>query len=278
MKFLELNCEIGSVSVYNEIVIAYLSTVGFSMFQENKSGLKAYILKEDFDESSFLELPIHKSTFETQFKWSIADADDQNWNAKWESSFEPVIIRDKVAIRAQHHQPVDGVDHELIITPRMSFGTGHHATTSLMVEAILDYSFADKNVLDMGSGTGILGMVASRLGAKSVDGVDIDENATENAIENLRVNGITNMNVVTGNAHTNVGNIYDFVLANINRNIILEDLSLYAEYLTVDGVLLLSGFYHSDLDKIKHEAHQQGFKYLKHSIQNDWCCARFQKI
>ena len=146
-----------------------------------------------------------------------------------------------------------------------------------MVEALMEYTFKGKRVLDMGSGTGILGMMASLLGAEHIDGVDIDENATDNAIENLKVNGITNMDVVTGNAHTHVGNIYDFVLANINRNIILEDLSLYAGYLRVDGILLLSGFYGSDLEMIKVEAQEQGFNFLKHSTKNEWCCARFQK-
>jgi ribosomal protein L11 methyltransferase len=275
MKYLELHCSIDPEKEFIEIVIAYLATAGFSMFEELPGGLKAYILADDYDKQAFMELPIHHPDFGAVVKCDLSDADNRNWNEVWENSFEPVNIADRVVIRAQHHPPAKNTAIELVVTPRMSFGTGHHATTTLMVKAMLEIDFKNKKVLDMGCGTGVLGILASKLGAAGIAGVDIDDNATSNAGENVVINNVHNMQVYTGNAHTLVGNIYNILLANINRNIILEDIALYKDYLPENGILLLSGFYQNDLEIINENAGACGFTFVSSELQNNWCCALF---
>ncbi len=276
MKYLELECTITPYEPFTDIVIAYLSDAGFTMFDTSDGLLKAYIPESEYNKDEFESLSIHKADFGAAIVYELRQADDRNWNQIWEESFSPVKVDDMVAIRAQHHEPVKNVKYELVITPRMSFGTGHHATTWLMMKMMLGMDFTDKKVLDMGCGTGVLAILASKLGAESADAVDIDDNATGNATENMELNNIMNVEVHTGNAHTLVGKKYEIVLANINRNIILEDITLYNDYLLPGGELLVSGFYDNDLEKIVIAAKGTGFRTIKKLTSKNWCCALFK--
>jgi ribosomal protein L11 methyltransferase len=279
MEYIELSCKVSDPAAFNEILIAYLSRIGFSMFEENDTGVCAYIIKEDFNENEFLELPIHDESLGAGLSYKLRTVKEQNWNRIWEESFEPVIIDERVAVRAEHHESVSGVTHEIIITPRMSFGTGHHATTALMLKQMCDMSFHGKRVLDMGCGTGILAIFASMNGADMVTAVDIDSNCVENSAQNFDINGVSNIELLQGNAHSIVGNIYDVILANINRNIILEDLETYVNSLKKDGgILLVSGFYNADLQAIRVSCEKAGLDFIDSDTSEDWCCARFIRV
>lgn len=276
MEYIELSCVVADPDASNEILIAFLSQIGFSMFEEHEDGLKAYISKTDFNEEEFKQLPIHDTSLGLGLEYGISTMKEQNWNKIWEESFEPVVIDGKVAVRAEHHAPVGGVEYEVIITPRMSFGTGHHATTALMLKAMYDIDLREAKVLDMGCGTGVLAIFAAARGAGAVTAVDIDTNSVENAAHNISINKASNIDLMEGNAQTVVGNIYDVILANINRNIILEDLNIYASCLRSDGgILLVSGFYNADLEMIRERCEQVGLQLHDSDTAENWCCARF---
>jgi len=194
----------------------------------------------------------------------------------WESNFQPVVIGKEIYIRAEYHQPDPSFKHELVIQPRMAFGTGHHATTSLVLESMLFIDFVDKKVLDMGCGTGILAILASKMGAKRLLAVDIDPNATENTQVNCSRNQVENIQVVTGVGTAAGDEQFDIVLANINRNIILEDLPLYKNNLLPGALLITSGYYESDLGVIKERAASLGLELLDFKVSENWCRATFK--
>lgn len=278
MDYIEVDCKVNPGGDNIDILIAYLAGIGYSMFQENEAGVKAYIDVTLFDQNALDDLPFIKEPNQVDIQYVVRVAEKRNWNQEWESSFQPVIIGNEVYVRAEYHLPDPSAKYELVIQPRMAFGTGHHATTSLMMEAMLKIDFKHRHVLDMGCGTAILAILAEKMGANSITAIDNDPVATENAVVNCEINGVKNVSVVTGNAATPGNEIFDVILANINRNIILEDITLYAKNLAKEGILMLSGFYLADLEKITGKAASLNLKCTSHQVLNGWCQANFTRI
>ncbi len=276
MQYIEINCSIHPVETGNEIMIALLADMGCDSFVETENGILAYIRKDIFDKNQlntlFLEMPDYH--FTVSYSWK--EIEEQNWNAVWESNYEPVLIDGKCYIRAPFHLHREDVEYEIVIEPKMSFGTAHHPTTSQMISYILEENCKDKTVLDMGSGTGVLAILAVMRGAKMATAIDNDEWAYENCLENVEKNSVSNMEVTLGNAD-NITKKYDIILANINRNILLEDMDKYAGALNENGTLLLSGFYLDDLSILKNEAEKYNLVFDSYKEKENWVAARFLK-
>jgi ribosomal protein L11 methyltransferase len=204
--------------------------------------------------------------------------EQKNWNEVWESNFEPIQIRDKVYVRATFHQPKPDFPLEIVIDPKMAFGTGHHETTSMMMDLMLDADFWAKEVLDMGCGTGILAILASKLGAKDVTAIDYDPVCYDSTIENSALNDINNIKAIYGSKEAIPNVQFDIILANINRNILLDQMERYSEVLKSGGEIYFSGFYESpDLDIIKEETAKYPLTYVSHKKTKDWVAAKFKK-
>lgn len=245
-----------------DLLIAQLSELGFDAFEETETGLSAFIPEASFDENAVKELLQDQVYTQT----SIAK---QNWNQLWESNFEPVQVDDFVGIRAGFHQAMEGVIHEIVITPKMSFGTGHHATTYLVMKAMKELDFNGKSVLDFGSGTGILAILAEKLGAASVLAIDNDDWCIENSIENLSINQTQRIRVEKANSAA-VLDQFDLVLANINKHIILENMTNLQKALASGGTILLSGLLVEDESDILNACAQNGWKHLFTHTRNGW--------
>ncbi len=260
-----------------EILMAQLGELGFESFLETDEGLEAYIQKPLYDEVRLGELTItlHK---EFEFTFETEEIPDQNWNEVWEKNyFQPIQIGDICVVKSPHHKDVAPAQYEILIEPKMSFGTGHHETTGLVMKFLLGIDCSNLVVLDMGCGSGILGILASKLGAKSVFGIDIDEWAYLNSIENIELNDVTSMTVAQGDASLLGDVVYDLVLANINRNILLEDIKNYAKVTKKGGTIIMSGFYEADLMLIEAEAGKCGYTLVSKDLKNNWCAAVFIK-
>ena len=277
MDYIEVNFEIDTSSTEMEILIAQLSEIGFDSFMESDNSLLAYIPLDDFDEQTISNVTIH-SKLQSQLNYNFKIIKDQNWNEVWESNYDPVIIKNLVYIRAPFHATNQDMKYEIIVDPKMSFGTAHHETTSLMIEMMLDEEIHAKKVLDMGCGTGILAILAEMMGAKNIDAVDKDEWAYQNTIENIDKNKCKSIHVELGDAGVIKAVEYDYILANINRNVLLKDIALYATHLVKKGILLLSGFYTEDLALIESSARENNLSLDHKLVKNNWVAARFIKI
>jgi ribosomal protein L11 methyltransferase len=220
----------------NELLIALLANAGFESFEETDTALKAFIKENEFDQKALDEVI---SRLNLSYTSSIIE--QQNWNAQWESSFAPIRIGDFVAIRAAFHQPIPQVKHEIIITPKMSFGTGHHATTYMMIEQMEAMDFAGKSVLDFGTGTAVLAILAEKMGAAAVDAIDYDEWSIENATENVAANQCTKINLILAETIASE-KVYDLILANINLNVIVSNMKAIKNVSKTGSFILLSGF------------------------------------
>ncbi len=247
-----------------ELLIALLANVGFESFEETDTTLKAFIKEAEFDQTSLDEIitPLN-------LNYTSSVIPQQNWNAQWESSFEPIIVGDFVSIRASFHQPVNNVKHEIIITPKMSFGTGHHATTYMMIEQMEVLDFTNKIVVDFGTGTVVLAILAEKMGAAKINAIDCDEWSIENSIENAAANNCTKINLV--NAETiAAGTIYDIILANINLNVILDNLAAIKAVSKKGTLILLSGFIKADETTMANALAKNGIFQLKTLQKRDW--------
>ncbi len=273
MVYLEFNFTVIPTQPATDILIAELGAVGFESFVETESGLLAYILKSDFNPTDIEELFILKSP-EFKIDWTQKEIVQQNWNAEWEKNFHPIRVGDKCMVRAPFH-PRENVDFDIIIEPKMSFGTGHHETTHMMLQHILDTDFESKTVLDMGCGTGVLAILAEMKGAKALDAIDIDEWCFINSKENVDRNHCENIDVYQGDSSLLAGKKYDIILANINRNILLEDIPIYTECLNNEGALFLSGFYLEDLDAISSKCGAYGLEFEKKLEKNNWVSVKY---
>ncbi len=262
--------------VASELLIAQMGEMGFDSFEENEIGFDAYIPSKDFSASRLEQLACPIEAVEWSYSSEVIA--DQNWNKVWEENFfQPIRLGNECIIRSSFHQVEHQCRYEIIIDPRMAFGTGHHETTSLMVQHLLESDVKGLDVLDMGCGTAILGMLCAMKGAQSVDGIDIDEWAYNNAIDNLQLNHIGNMQIQLGGAELLGSQHYDLILANINRNILLEDMGSYAKVLKANGRIFFSGFYTEDLSAIDAEARQYGLKMISQKTDNNWTAVAYIK-
>lgn len=273
-SYIEYNFTVNPREPGTEILIAELAEVGFDSFKETESGVCAYIPSHRTYAGLLEEIPLLGSPrFKIQFETKTIEQRD--WNTKWEKRFQPIAIGKKCRIRAPFHQKKP-VRYDIVIQPKMAFGTGHHATTELMVRYLLEENLSDKTILDMGCGTGILAILASMRGAKSVDAIDIDPWSYENTLENAHYNNCQTISVFKGGAEK-LDKTYDLICANINRNILLRDLKTYSHCLVNSGTLLLSGFYKEDLPAIQTACLQNDLHYQSHSAIEGWTAVKCEK-
>ena len=271
--YIELSAETGKKAVLNDLITGILAEVGFESFVEEGTQLLAYIKQEEYVEEV---VSACMKQFVPDVHFNIKTIAPQNWNATWEAQFEPVDVNAFCVIRAPFHQPINDGRMEIVIEPRMSFGTGHHATTRLVCRAMYQDDWKGLRVLDMGCGTGVLGILAAKLGAAEVIGIDIESWAAENARENAGANGVR-MNALCGDASLLRGmEPFDRILANINRNILLEDAAQYGKLLP-KGKIYLSGFLSTDVDKITEAYTGIGFWVENQLNEGDWICLVLSK-
>jgi ribosomal protein L11 methyltransferase len=279
MNYIELNCLLQSnqPELLSAFLITGLGEIGFETFDDNGLVLKAYIPEANYivEDLEFLvdEIPDEFG----KITWTITKIEQMNWNAEWERHFNPVIIYNTVLIRASFHHNLPTYPYEIIIDPKMSFGTGHHATTALMIKTMLGISFKGKTILDMGCGTGVLAILAHKMGASAITAVDIDEWAVSNSKENFYQNGIDQYTLLHGGIESLNQNQFNIILANINRNILVSDIPSYSNALIMGGLLILSGIYHTDLEMIRQVAEQNKLTYKNHIEKNSWVAANFTK-
>lgn len=264
-----------------DILIATMSSIGYEGFQYTDTGFTAYITCEQFEEERIQKLEILQSlAVDYQIDWNFSVLQDRDWNLEWEKNFTPIVVDNRILIRAGFHPTIPGIDYDIIIEPKMSFGTGHHPTTTLMLKTLLDFSgqMKGKRVLDMGCGTGILSILAAKLGASTVTGIDIDEWSYRNARENIENNQLQNIQIKIGNAGLlEKEKEFDFILANINRNILLTDMPFYERCLKDGGILIMSGFYTQDLPSIRQKAAELGMTYGDQKMKQNWVAVSFTK-
>lgn len=273
--YIEYTFEVTPRETGTEILIAQLGFAGFESFVENETGVTAYIQKEDWRED-ILEGVFILSSEEFTISYISKEVAQTNWNAEWEKNFEPIQVDGKVSIRAPFHQNPH-LEYDIVIEPKMSFGTGHHETTHMMVQHLLQLDLEDKKVLDMGCGTGILAIFAEMKGAKPIDAIDIDAWCYENSIENAARNHCKQITVYEGDVSLLSGKKYDVVIANINRNILLSDMQTYIGCLEDKGVLLLSGFYKEDIPIIDKEASKYHMQLVGQLERNNWIALKYVK-
>ena len=257
----------------SEILIAFLGSANFDLFEELEDGLKAYAPSKVYNEEE-MQAAIANIPGSENIKFEKTLIEEQNWNSQWESNFEPVTIADRIHIRAPFH-PKQDYETELIIEPKMSFGTGHHATTSMMTELMLSLQLASKNVLDMGCGSGILAILAAKFNAGKILAVDNDSWAIENCKENCLRNDTAQIETLKGESEILSGRNFDIILANINRNVLLADMTRYKSSLNKGGHLLLSGFLKEDRKLILDKAVESGLKFEKETEKLNWLAMQF---
>ncbi|AFL97652.1 50S ribosomal protein L11 methyltransferase [Ornithobacterium rhinotracheale] len=274
MNYIEYNFNIVPPQPFSEILIALLSQAEFESFEETATGLKAYILK-DYDDEEFVKDQVAElDTAETVYERT--EIEPVNWNKEWESNFSPININDACYIRAEFHEPHPDAPYEIVIQPKMSFGTGHHETTHLMVEYLLNLDLDQKSVLDMGTGTGILAILSKMRGAKSCLGIDIDEWSYENAVENAERNNVE-VSFIKGGAESIPDEKFDLVLANINKNILKADMPFYINALKPNAQLILSGLLDIDEQEMIQFVEGFGLNFVDKKERNEWIALRFEK-
>ena len=277
MEFIQV--DITAHADFLEVLIAELSENSFDSFWEkDENSFIAYIEKSLFDEHVFAELK--KKYPDSQLSYQFEGMESKNWNEEWEKNFQPIVIADKCYVRATFHEPKPEYPLELIIVPKMSFGTGHHATTSMMIEHLLMLNLKDKKVMDVGTGSGILAIAASKLGASEVYAFDFDEWSVENAQENISLNHILPFKVAKGTIadFKNRNTHFDLIMANITRNVLLEEISAYVAHLQTGGSLAISGFYETDITQLETAASAAGLSKTRQLIkEGGWASLVFEK-
>ncbi len=258
-----------------EILMAYLSEAPFDTFEETSEGLNAFLSAA----ADTAEAEAHLNALQQQFDfdWERAHIPGQNWNELWESNFEPVIVGNFCAVRAEFHAPITGVQHELVIQPRMAFGTGHHETTWMCMAAMEQLPMKGAKLLDYGCGTGILAILASRLGAAEIEAVDIEQESYQNTLDNCTANNVHNVVARCGTLSAVQGRDFDGILANINRNVILDSLEDLSQRIRPGGWLLASGFMPADREIVVETAQRHGFDVVQEQQRGYWLCVEFRK-
>jgi len=271
--FLEYRFSINPLQPATDILIAELSELGFDSFVETVDGLLAYVKKENWNPIALSNVQIlSDENFKIGFQ--VSEIEQENWNERWEKNFKPINVDNQCVIRAPFHD-IPEVTFDIVITPKMSFGTGHHETTHMMLQLVLALDFTGKTVLDMGCGTGVLAILAAMKGASSVDAIDIDNWSYLNAQENVAGNNCEHINVFEGDVSLLTNQNYDIIMANINRNILLADISIYVDHLKKGGILLLSGFYKEDIPLISNECKANGLSFQENLEKNNWVASKY---
>lgn len=277
MDYTEIDIRLQDINPFAEILVARLDEIKFEAYSEDENGLKAYIKTQLLDKESFEDVISEVSQL-TELSFKISQVKKENWNLEWERNYSPVFINKDCVVRAHFHKPIADVEHEIIITPKMSFGTGHHETTSLMMNGMFDLDFKEKSVLDVGTGTGVLAILASKLGAKNVVGIDCDKWAFENANENSVLNSISNIQFLHGNVNVIGNRTYNILLVNINRNIILNDIKIYVAAMREYAEILLSGFLEEDTSLILQTVKQLGFELIILKNKGKWQMLHLKRV
>ncbi len=275
MNYIEYDFTVSPTEMGAEILMAELAEVGFDSFEDTPTGIKAYIPKDSWNEHILQDIYL-LSNPEFTISYQITEIEQVNWNEEWEKNFSPIVVEDLCTVRANFH-PVPNTRYDIVITPKMSFGTGHHETTYMMLQQLLPLSLEGAKVLDMGCGTGILAIMAALRGARDITAIDIDPWCVENATENVQQNDCF-ITIKEGDVSLIAGEQYNLILANINRNILLSDIPAYTQALLPQGLLLVSGFYEEDLPAIKEKCQKVGLTYLSHIERNRWVSAKFQRL
>lgn len=267
----------GGEDWHRDLLMHDLAGLGFDTFESRDNGFTGYIASEQLDLQAMEALLIHQPVG-FGVTYTVTEILPQNWNEVWERNFEPVVVADQCYIRATFHSPQPAYPYEIIIDPKMAFGTGHHQTTSLMMRYMLETSFENKNVLDMGCGTGILAILAAKLGASRIWAIDNDPVCIESVEENKVLNSVAHILAACGSTELIDNQQFDVILANINRNILLNQLDNYARCLEDSGLLYISGFYNgTDLEVLKTAGAQHALAYESHKELDGWVAARFVK-
>jgi ribosomal protein L11 methyltransferase len=267
--------ELVPLTPYKDILVAELGYAGFESFVETETGVTAYIQKTEWHENILDGIYILNSD-EVSIKYSFGEIEQTNWNAEWEKNFNPIEVDGQVTVRAPFHEKPKTA-YDIIIEPKMSFGTGHHETTHMMIQHILKNDVEGKSVLDMGCGTGVLAILTEKRGARSIDAIDIDHWCFENSNENVERNKCEHISVFEGDASLLGGKKYDIIIANINRNILLNDMKSYAESLNANGTIFLSGFYTEDISMLEEECTKYHLKLIDSIERNNWASLKFER-
>jgi len=278
MEYKKVTFSFSAIQDYQQdLLIAELADIGFDTFEDTTDGFDAFIVAATFNETSLNEVLMNLGD-ELQYTFQISDIEPENWNEEWEKNFSPLIINEDCYVRATFHEHQPQYEYEIVIDPKMAFGTGHHQTTTMMMLYILETDVKDKVILDMGAGTGILGILAAKRGAKSIVAIDNDDVCYLSAIENAALNNIENLISLCGSKEAIPNTEFDIILANINRNILLDQIADYAAVLKVEGTIFFSGFYEEpDLQMIKGHCGKFGLNYVDHKKNKDWVAAKFVK-
>ncbi|MCH3882820.1 MULTISPECIES: 50S ribosomal protein L11 methyltransferase [Tenacibaculum] len=271
--YIEYNFSVSPKEPGVEILIAELGNVGFESFVETEEGVTAYVQKNEWN-STILESIFILSSEEFNIEYTKVEVAQTNWNAEWEKNFQPIEVDNLVSVRAPFHENPN-LKYDIVIEPKMSFGTGHHETTHMMIQHLIDLDVENKKTLDMGCGTGILAIFAEMKGAQPIDAIDIDNWCYENSVENVARNNRKHISVFEGDSSLLVNKKYDVIIANINRNILLNDMKTYTDCLNKDGVLLLSGFYKEDISTIDAEVSKYGLSLAKTIERNNWVALKY---
>jgi ribosomal protein L11 methyltransferase len=272
MNYIELTINFKEIEPWRDILVSHLAEKGFESFVETKRGLQSYIPQMDFSEGLLTDLV----DFEAIENSEVKLIEDENWNAEWEKNFDPVFVEDKLAIVAPFHKGEFSQEMKITIQPQMSFGTGHHQTTWLAAKRMFELQIAKKRVLDMGTGTGILAILAEKLGATTIYAPDIDEWSYRNALENVELNGCEKITVEQGDHTLLEGKEFDIIIANINKNILISHFEAYAKALVKGGTMLISGFFKTDQTDLVEHANQFGFVFERIDTKDDWALIQFK--
>ncbi len=275
MDYKEIIFNVKPNEPWSEILIDYLANnMGYESFEERPDGFKAYIQADKFDEEKLKEIDLGKMfNKKINVEFFPQDVENTNWNEEWEKNYNPVVVSEKCYIRAPFHKPRPDIPLEIVIEPKMSFGTGHHATTTLVVEFLFDTNLKNKSVLDMGCGTGVLAIIAAKLGASPVTAIDNHIYAYENTIENARYNN-TKINVLHNDSKVLGKDFYDIIIANITKNILLNDMDKYVPVLKPGGILILSGFFKADVGDMEKKANKLGITLKQKKYCNNWAALK----